>query len=116
MVSGVFGGVAMAENMVAWARRVTTGNVTSVIAGPQVILRAEFALDGGKSPATVDYRNLTGTHKGKTQAGIFQLEGDDLLVCVAAPGGQRPREFASAKGDGRSLTAWRRIKTSRPIT
>jgi len=108
MVSGVMNGVAMDASTVAWVKRVTRGNQTSVIAGPQTMLKVEFTFDPSTLPASIDYLNLHGPSKGKRQQGIYRLEGDVLTVCTAAPGGARPHEFSSAKGDGRSLTVWKR--------
>jgi uncharacterized protein (TIGR03067 family) len=108
MVSGVFSGVAMDKSMVAWARRVTRGDTTSVVAGPQVLLKAHFTLDDSSAPHTIDYDNLAGANKGKKQAGIWEIDGDTLRVCMSAPGKPRPKDFVSTKGDGRSFTTWRR--------
>ena len=108
MVSGVMNGVAMDASTVQWVKRVTRGNQTSVIAGPQTMLKVEFTFDPSTSPASIDYLNLHGASKGKRQQGIYRLEGDVLTVCTGAPGGARPNEFTSAKGEGRSLTVWKR--------
>lgn len=110
MVSGIFSGAGMGDNMVQWCRRITHGDVTSVVAGPQVMVKARFTLDRATRPHAVDYVNLQGAHKGQSQAGIFELAGDTLKVCMAAPGKPRPRDFTSASGDGRSLTTWRVTK------
>jgi uncharacterized protein (TIGR03067 family) len=109
MVSGVMNGVAMDAATLQWVKRVTRGNQTTVVAGPQTMLKVEFTFDPSTSPASIDYLNLHGASKGKRQAGIYSFEGDALTVCVAAPGAPRPAEFASLAGDGRTLTAWKRI-------
>jgi uncharacterized protein (TIGR03067 family) len=109
MLSGVMNGVAMDASAVQWVKRVTRGNQTSVIAGPQTMLKVEFTFDPAASPATIDYLNLHGPTKGKRQQGIYRFEGDVLTVCVGAPGAARPAEFASVPGDGRTLTAWKRL-------
>jgi len=108
MLSGVMSGKAMDAATVAWVKRVTQGNQTSVIAGPQTMLKVEFTFDPSTAPPKIDYLNLHGASKGKRQAGIYRIEGDVLTVCTAAPGAPRPAEFTSVSGDGRSLTTWKR--------
>jgi uncharacterized protein (TIGR03067 family) len=108
MTMAVFGGAPMDASMVAWCKRITRGNMTTVVAGPQTMLKATFALDRSASPPAIDYVNLHGPTKGKPQKGIFQLDGDVLHICMAPPGDPRPREFSSKKGDGRSFTTWKR--------
>ena len=108
MVSGVMDGVAMDQSMVQWVKRVTHGNETTVVAGPQTMLKVEFTCDPSKSPKTIDYVNLAGSNKGKTQQGIYEFAGDIVRFCVAPPGKPRPAEFVSTRGDGRSFTTWKR--------
>jgi len=108
MVSGVMSGKPMDQSLVKWVKRVTRGNQTTVLAGPQVMMKVEFSSDSSQSPKAIDYLNLAGANQGKTQWGIFELAGDVLRVCVAAPGDPRPAEFASVPGDGRTLTVWKR--------
>jgi uncharacterized protein (TIGR03067 family) len=108
MLSGVMDGKAMDASAVEWVKRVTRGNQTAVLAGPQTMLKVEFTFDPSASPPTIDYVNLAGANKGKRQQGIYRFAGGVLTVCVAPPGGARPDEFASAPGDGRTLTAWQR--------
>ena len=108
MVSGVMNGKPMEESLVQWVKRVTRGNLTTVLAGPQVMLKAEFTSDASKAPAEIDYYNLAGANKGKKQHGIYEIADGVLKMCVAAPGDARPAEFVSVPGDGRTLTVWRR--------
>jgi len=107
MVTGVFNGVPLKDDMVKWCRRITRGDVTRVVAGPQLMVEARFTVDESKRPHAIDYTNIAGTHKGKTQAGICERQGDLLEVCMAAPGKPRPKDFSSTAGDGRSCTTWR---------
>jgi uncharacterized protein (TIGR03067 family) len=108
MVEGVFNGAAMDKSAVVWARRLTHGDVTKVVAGTHTMLEARFTIDEKASPRSIDYDNLSGSNKGKKQAGIWEIAGDTLRVCMSAPGKPRPKDFASTKGDGRSFTTWRR--------
>lgn len=109
MVSAVFSGKPMDANMVKWCKRITRGNLTTIVAGPQTMLKATFVLKPGKTHAAIEYMNLHGAHKGKAQAGIYQLNGDSLQFCMSEPGKPAPSEFSSKHGDGRSYTAWRRL-------
>lgn len=106
MVEGVFNGVAMSPDMVKWVRRITRGDVTSVVAGPQLMMRARFTL----APPAIDYMNLDGPNAGQPQSGIFEVAGGILKVCMAAPGRPRPGDYSSKQGDGRSYTTWRPVK------
>jgi uncharacterized protein (TIGR03067 family) len=107
MVSGVMNGAVMGPDLVTWCRRITRGDITSVVAGPRIMLKARFTLDPSTTPHAIDYVNLEGANKGKPQAGICELKGGTLSICMAAPGKQRPGEFASKPKDGRSYTTWR---------
>jgi uncharacterized protein (TIGR03067 family) len=108
MVSAVFNGAPMDESMVQWCRRITQGDITTVVAGPQTMLKARFTLDGAPDPRHIDYVGLHGATKGKSQAGIYELRGNSLKICMAPPGKERPEEFSSSPKDGRSFTTWRR--------
>lgn len=109
MVAGVFSGAPMAKSMADLTERVTRGKLTTVLAGgSHVMMKATFTIDESKTPHTIDYVNLEGTNRGKAQAGIFELNGDSLEVCMSPPGKPRPAEFSSNPKDGRSYTTWRR--------
>ena len=107
MLSGVFNGQPLQADWVKFCKRITRGNVTTVVAGPQTMLKARFTLDTSKTPKAIDYVNLHGSHKGKSQLGIFERQGNELKVCVSAPGKPRPNDFSSKRGDGRNCTVWK---------
>jgi uncharacterized protein (TIGR03067 family) len=83
-------------------RRIATADEVTVKFGSQVVVQAKYAVDRSPTPMTMDYF-LAG---GKTQHGIWVLEGKRLTTCFGAPGQPRPTEFASTPGDGRTLTVW----------
>lgn len=109
MVGAVMNGVPMPPNMMEWCRRETRGDITTVLAGANIMLRARFTLDDDMSPWSINYVNLAGSNAGKAQAGIAVLAGDFLQICMAPPGAARPGAFESVKGDKRSYTTWIRI-------
>ncbi|HEY5073629.1 MAG TPA: TIGR03067 domain-containing protein, partial [Pyrinomonadaceae bacterium] len=110
MISAILNGVAMNQAMVKWCQRITRGNVSRVVAGPQVFVNVSFTLDNSKKPHVIDYLNLEGASEGESQAGIFELIGDSLKICMSAPGHPRPADFSSKPGDGRSYTTWRLVR------
>jgi uncharacterized protein (TIGR03067 family) len=60
-------------------------------------LKATVELDQTAKPATIDFN----IEKDKeTIKGIYSLEGDNLKLCIALPGTDRPKEFASKAGSG----------------
>ena len=111
LISGVFNGAPLAEDMIKWVKRTTRGNLTSVFAGPQTMLKATFTIDETKTPHAIDYMNVEGTNRGKPQAGIFELRDDTLRIAMAAPGKPRPTDFVSKSKDGGNFTTWRRTKS-----
>lgn len=108
LVSGIMDGNPMDQSLVKWVKRVTRGNQTTVVAGPNVMLKVEFRSDPSKTPKTIDYVNLSGSNKGKTQLGIYEFEDDLLRVFIAAPGAERPSKFPDASAKGSTLTVWKR--------
>jgi uncharacterized protein (TIGR03067 family) len=68
-------------------------------------------LDPGKKPATVDLTITSGSDKGKEQLGIYRIERDAIVLCLAQPGAkERPTEFAAMEGSGNMLLTIKRAK------
>ncbi len=95
-------GQPLDKGMLKYGRRTATANEVAVKFGPQVVLKAKYAVDRSRTPMTMDYVLAD----GRMQHGIWALEGKRLTTCFGAPGQARPGEFASATGDGRTLTVW----------
>lgn len=110
MLSGSMDGHAMEASLVKHGRRVVRGDRLTVLFGPQVYLKSRVTLDPSKSPKQIDYTISSGAGAGGTQAGIYELVGKTLKLCMAAAGKPRPADFSSAKGDGRTLTVWKPAK------
>ncbi len=70
---------------------------------------ASFKLDPSKTPKEIDVTPLDGPSKGKTEGGIYSLDGDVLKLCMPGPeGGPRPTEFAADKGGKNILLTLKR--------
>lgn len=59
----------------------------------QVIAETEYTADSAKQPPPIDF-----TFEGKPTPGIFQLQGDDLTICLGRSADKRPTEFISKAG------------------
>jgi uncharacterized protein (TIGR03067 family) len=66
-------------------------------------------LDPAAKPAAIDISHLAGEVDGRASLGIYNLEGDTLTICRAAPGKNRPAKFTSRAGSGHTLLACKRI-------
>ncbi len=105
MVSCVQSGQALEARYLEFGKRVAKDNETTVTMAGQVMVKARYTVDRTKKPMTMDYF-LAG---GAKQLGIYELDGKMLKVCFAKAGKERPKDFASARGDGRTLTVWRLV-------
>ena len=108
MHSMVFSGKPLETEYLAYGLREATGAQVKVTMARQVMLEAAYRVDRSKQPHQMNYILTRGPHKGKSQPGIYRLTGETLETCFAAPGGERPTEFDSTAGDGRTYTVWKR--------
>ena len=114
MVSGSAGGAPVPPAMLTGSKRICQGDELTVILGGQPFFKAQLTLDPSKTPKTIDYEMTSGFTKGKRQLGIYELEGDTLKSCFGSPGAERPNDFTTKPGDGRTLSVWKRSKASPP--
>jgi uncharacterized protein (TIGR03067 family) len=110
MVSGQANGQAMPQELVRTGKRVAKDGVTTISIGGKVFFKAKFSIDPAKKPKAIDYAMTEGPTKGKTQLGIYELDGDTVKFCFAAPGGERPTDFTAKEGSQRTLSVWKRDK------
>ena len=69
-------------------------------------MSAAIKLDPSKSPKTIDAT----VAKGEVALGIYEVEGDNLKLCLTDPGEERPSGFKADKGDGSVLLLLKRAK------
>jgi uncharacterized protein (TIGR03067 family) len=108
MVSGEINGQAMPEEYRKNASRVSKAGETTVMIAGQLFMKAKYTVDPAKKPKTIDYEMTDGPTKGKTQQGIYELDGETVKFCFASPGQDRPTEFTAKAGSGRTLSVWKR--------
>jgi uncharacterized protein (TIGR03067 family) len=68
---------------------------------------ATFTLDPSQKPAAIDIRPAK---EKKVVRGIYKFEKDQLLICFAKDGKERPKEFASSQDARTTLVVLDRVK------
>jgi uncharacterized protein (TIGR03067 family) len=114
MVSGSADGQPMPDEMRKQMKRVCKGDETTTTMGGQMFIKAKITIDPSKKPKTIDYQMTDGVTKGKTQLGIYEVDGHTFKSCFGKPGAERPTDFTSKPGDGRTLSVWKREKQAAP--
>jgi len=110
MMSGEANGFSMPKETVDRGKRVAKNGETTITIGGQVYFKAKISIDPSKKPKAIDYAMTEGPTKGKTHLGIYELDGDTVKFCFAAPGKDRPTEFTAKEGSERTLSVWKRDK------
>ena len=114
MVSGSASGESMPDVMAKQMKRVCKGEEVTTTRAGQLFFKAKITIDPSKKPKTIDYQMTDGFNKGQKQLGIYELEGDTFRSCFGKPGAERPTDFTSKPGDGRTLSVWKRNKEATP--
>ena len=110
LVAGERDGQAFSAEFMKDSKRIAKGDETTVTIQGQLFMKASFTLDPAKRPKTIDYSVTGGPYAGKTQLGIYELDGDKVKFCFSTPGKERPTDFTSKPGDGRTWSVWKREK------
>ena len=69
-----------------------------------------FVLDPTKKPKNIEVTTLTGDEKNKKRLGIYELDGDNLKICIDEKGETRPAEFKTKEGGSQILVTLKRAK------
>jgi uncharacterized protein (TIGR03067 family) len=67
-------------------------------------------LDPTAKPKTVDKVVTKGIGKGETLLGIYNLDGDQLTICIAVGSKERPTEFAGKSNGHAMVVVYKRVK------
>src|SRR5262249_40916139 len=71
----------------------------------------KFKLYSSKKPKSIDMLALAGKFKGQTQLGIYELDGDELKLCLPNQEGKvRPSEFQSLERSDLVVISLKRSK------
>lgn len=108
MLSGQIDGEKMPEELLKEMLRVAKDGETTVTMSGKVFLKAKYTIDPTKRPKTIDYAFSEGPTKGKKSLGIYEIEGDTVKFCFSRPDMDRPTDFTSKEGSGRTLSVWKR--------
>jgi uncharacterized protein (TIGR03067 family) len=110
MVSGEANGFSMPKETVNTGKRVAKDGETTITFGGQIYFKARISIDPTRKPKAIDYTMTEGPTKGKTHLGIYELDGDTVKFCFAAPGKDRPTDFTAKEGSERTSSVWKRDK------
>lgn len=73
-----------------------------------------FTVDVEAAPPHIDIEFIDGPEAGNWSYGIFQLDRDELTLCLGLVGSSRPGAFATSAGSGHALEHLRRASAARP--
>jgi uncharacterized protein (TIGR03067 family) len=103
-------GQLLPEESLREAKWSVKGNKYAFEMGP-VSEEGTIKLAPAKKPATVDLAITAGPDKGKEQLGIYRIEKDAIVLCLARAGSkERPTEFAANETNGCMLLTIKRVK------
>lgn len=109
LISAETDGVMASADVLKNSKLVIKGDEHDVKVGDD-IYKGTHKIDPSKTPKTIDASDVEGVNKGKTMLGIYELTADELKVCFAPAGKDRPKEFSAKKGTGHMLHVWKREK------
>jgi uncharacterized protein (TIGR03067 family) len=95
---------------VAAARFLFKDNTIITREGDKEVSTGFVRLDPGRKPAEIEISPEKLPVRGKTTKGIYQLDGDTLLLALAAVGEDRPASFAAPANSNHVVFTLQRVK------
>ncbi len=109
LTSAVMNGTEIPKDQVK-GELVFKGNKYSYTTGEGETGGGTFKLDTSKKPEAMDAVPSEGPAKGETVQVIYELDGDNLKICMASPGTKRPKEFKADADSNQWLLTYKRAK------
>jgi uncharacterized protein (TIGR03067 family) len=109
MVSGVTDGKPTPEKIIPESKRTCRGDEVTITMAGVLAMKAKITIDPTKKPKTIDYKVTEGPNQGKKLLGIYEVDKETFKTCYGPPGGDRPTDFTSKRGDNRTLSVWKRV-------
>jgi uncharacterized protein (TIGR03067 family) len=81
---------------------------------PEANYEGIFTIDVEAEPNRIDIEFVEGPEAGNSSHGIYELDGDQLTMCLGLVGSSRPAGFRSTPGSGHALERLRRTSPARP--
>jgi uncharacterized protein (TIGR03067 family) len=106
LVSLVFSGTKLPGAPVV---RITEDTINVKSEG-RTIRRIPIEIYPTVKPRAIDLGTPILRERGPSSPGIYEVNGDELRICYAGPGKERPTEFTSERDSECFLITFRRIK------
>ncbi len=81
---------------------------------PEATYEGVFNINVEAQPHEIDIEFIAGPEAGNWNFGIFQLDGNQLELCLDLNGKPRPTEFLTSPGSGHAYERLTRTSLSRP--
>jgi uncharacterized protein (TIGR03067 family) len=86
------------------------GDIMTINFEGKTAAKFKIKLGGTKSPKTIDMTHEEGPEKGKTELGIYNLQGNTFTFCVNDAGKPRPTKLATVAKTEISLVELQKAK------
>jgi uncharacterized protein (TIGR03067 family) len=106
--SSTFDGQKAPEEIVRSIKRIVTDDHVVWQRDGKQFAGTKVVLNSTNEPNTIDVIPDGGRNRGERILGIYKLDRDTLIICMAAPGQPRPKEFNAEKGNGCTLQTFAR--------